>query len=137
MSSEEPDQRRRAREPSRFAVTCRSPGGQSAARLRDIAAIGCSVSTDEAILVQGHRVRLQIAQLSAIEGEVIWHDGLDAGIAFAEPLHAAVVEFIALRLDTPSAPDSAMIHRDRFGRALPALGDPGRGFGQTRTPRAP
>lgn len=136
MNAGETDKRRLARELSRFAVTCSSAGAKSPAELRDIAALGCSLRTEEPILVAGNRVRMQIAQLSTMEGEVIWHDGLDAGIAFATPLHQAVVEFIALRLECDLEAEGDMVHRDGFGRPLPALGDPDRRFGLPRGARA-
>ena len=128
MSAAETDKRRLARAPSRFAVTCSSAGAQSGARLRDITPLGCSLRTDETVLAEGYRVQLRIARLSSMEGEVIWRDGRDAGIAFACPLHPAVAEFIALRIAPERVTD--MVHRDRFGRALPAL--EGRTFGLTR-----
>ena len=75
------------------------------------------------MLAAGERVRLQVPQLTRIEGRVTWADGLQAGIEFAEPLHAAVVQFIAAQAHVKSSGD--MILRDNFGRPI-ASGEVGR-----------
>lgn len=87
--------RRTARYEMKFRASLREQGtSKFDVTILDLSVTGfrfkCSFN-----LRDGTRVWLTIPGLSALESEVVWHDGYSYGCAFTSPLYPAVLDHIA------------------------------------------
>lgn len=89
------DQRAVERQSTAFVASCCSFGRSADCRLLNISAQGCLIEVAEPILREGNRIRIKISGISSLNGEVMWHEGTQAGVSFAATLHPAVVAYIA------------------------------------------
>ena len=100
------DKRAAFRFPTEVEADCRSCDRTWNTRLVNISTTGCMIACPVDGLPHGALLRLRVAGLTAIDGEIVWQHRSHAGIRFRIPLHPAVMEHLAFRdtergYDTP------------------------------------
>jgi hypothetical protein len=106
------DRIRVARQGLRYPVlmdaTCRtSEGGVEDVVLSDISVNGCGLVGSEGMLQPGQLVVMRLQSLEGLEGTVCWVNARRAGIKFARPLYAPVLDHLVrvqLTVAMPSGP---------------------------------
>ncbi len=88
----------------KLTVKCRSKSGSSVELdVLDISPGGCMVDCKRWSADPGQRALLQLPGLSFQPANVVWIESGNAGLAFEQPLHEAVLENLWQRLSVPSA----------------------------------
>jgi hypothetical protein len=92
------DERRAERRLVVLPARCRSRSGfVDHVVIADLNEWGCRIESGALILCPGQLVVISPKSLEGLCGEIRWTDGHTAGIAFAQPLYAPVVEHLQRR----------------------------------------
>ena len=98
------------------AISLRSPRFAShPSLLSNLSRHGCCVDLTHRV-VPGDKLWVKLPGLAAIETVVIWEDEFIAGVEFAQPLHAAVMEMLSQQLTEQPAPPKTALGRRRLTR---------------------
>ena len=81
--------------PTKLLARCRFQTGSTAdLEVLDLSFGGCMVDRKRTMADPGMRVLVKLPGLAFQPGEVVWVDEGNAGIAFEQPLHEAVLEHL-------------------------------------------
>ena len=81
-------------------VLCRAKSGPSAdLRVLDISPGGCMVASGGWMAEPGERVLTTVRGIGVQASKLVWQEDGRAGIAFDQPLHAAVYDYLLARLE--------------------------------------
>lgn len=90
--------------PEKLMAKCRFQNGSSAdLEVLDLLFGGCMVDRKRAQADPGMRVLVKLPGLAFQPGEVVWVEDANAGIAFEQPLHEAVLEHLWQTLSSRQA----------------------------------
>ena len=101
-------------------VVCTIEGRRDVVFLYDLSTAGCMMEVPHDDVAVGDLVRVELLDFETAQGEVVWRAERNAGVRFNSPVHEAIVRHMGF---TPVVSTfDEQLPRDRFGRALPALG---------------
>ena len=80
-----------------FEVDCVAYGQTWRAYLYNISTEGCLIETPQDIVRVGDMLRFAIPGVTKIDAEVTWQKCHHAGLRFARPIHARVVEHLRFK----------------------------------------
>ncbi len=87
-------------EKSALMVLCRAKSGASAdLKVLDISPGGCMVASSGWTADPGERVLTTVRGIGVQASHLVWIEDGRAGIAFEQPLHAAVYDYLLARLE--------------------------------------
>jgi PilZ domain len=90
--------------PSKLLATCRFGAGTTAElQVLDLSPGGCMVNRKRCNAEQGARVLVKLPGLGFQPANVAWVEDENAGLAFDQPLHEAVLEHLWRQFSTPQA----------------------------------
>jgi hypothetical protein len=101
-------------------VESSSRGHACAARLFNLSTTGCALREPANALQVGDPVRINIPGLTSISGTVIWTRDGCAGVAFAEPVHGALVMYVGFESEAGVTIED--LRNDQLDGALPSPG---------------
>lgn len=99
-------------------VESSSRGAVCAARMSNLSTTGCALRA--AGLAVGDPLRINIPGVTSVAGSVIWVSDGCAGVAFAEPLHGAVVMYLGFEAEAGVTIED--LRNDQLDGALPSPG---------------
>jgi hypothetical protein len=97
-----------------------SRGAVCAARMFNLSTTGCALRAVAAGLEVGDPLRINSPGVTSISGTVIWTREGCAGVAFAEPLHGAVVMYLGFEAEAGVTIED--LRNDQVDGALPSPG---------------
>lgn len=90
--------------PCKLLATCRFQSGSIAElEVLDLSPGGCMVNRKRCNAEQGARVLVKLPGLGFQPASVAWVEDENAGFAFEQPLHEAVLDHLWQQLGTPQA----------------------------------
>lgn len=95
----------------RSAVECRSDGYVGPAEMYDISTDGCMLHSPPDFVCEGAGIIIRLSDGKLVEGTVVWHRDLTAGVQFRAPLQSGV--------DAVTAYDRQMAELDPMLRQRP------------------
>lgn len=98
-------------------VECLSGGRRQPATVYNLSTDGCMIEAPRGFLESGDGIMLHFSNRLAVEGQVAWRDGGQAGVHFLDKIHDLMVSALGFRDAKSDLNDE--IGRDRFGRPLP------------------
>ena len=97
------ERRKSPREPLALDATCRRTDGRACpVRLREISRLGCRAEFSAGPAPLGERVLLHLDNCVSLLATVQWSRTGQAGLAFANPLHGAILMEFAKKAQKPA-----------------------------------